>query len=134
VKSFLFFLLLAGIFSCTGSRTEIGKQLAGSDSLEINFNTPQTNNIAKTMTTTEKTAIQKIANYIDGKTAGAYKCDYDGNLVFYKKGIVVADVSFSYATTCRHFLLTLNGRLVSTSMSNEAADFLKGLSEGKDWY
>ncbi len=86
------------------------------------------------MTSTEKTAIKKMMNYVDGKTSEAYKCGYDGNLVFYKKGIVAGDISFNYAAGCLHFLLKLNEKLVSTPMSDEAADFLKGLAEGKDWY
>jgi hypothetical protein len=29
---------------------------------------------------------------------------------------------------------TVDGKLTSTAMSNEATDFLKSLAEGKDWY
>ncbi|MEO6612568.1 MAG: hypothetical protein ABIT05_14190 [Chitinophagaceae bacterium] len=134
MKIFAFFVLLSGIFSCTGNGPGATNQLAGSDSLVINFNTPQTNNIEKTLTTTENKAIKKLAAYVDGKAAEVYKCGYNGNLLFYKKGIITGDVSFNYTAGCRHFLQSVEGKLASTSMSNEAADFLKGLAEGRDWY
>lgn len=121
--------------SCRGSDSAVGKQLSGSDSLVINFNTPQTNNIEKTMTTTESKAIKKLMNYVDGKTAEAYKCGYDGNLMFYNKGKLVGDVSFNYSGDgCHHFIMLVNDELAPTAMSNEAADFLKSLAEGKGWY
>jgi hypothetical protein len=86
------------------------------------------------VSTTEEKAIDKLARFVDGKDAEAYKCGYDGNLVFYKEGNLRADVSFNTGEGCRHFILMLNGALTSTAMGNEAADFLKSLAEGKDWY
>ena len=122
------------LISC-GNTSAISKQLSGSDSLVINFNVPQTSNIQNTLTTTEKTAIKKLANYVDSKTAEAYKCGYDGNLMFYKKGTLEGDVSFNYSgDSCHHFIMLLNGELTPITMSNEAADFLKSLSAGKTWY
>ena len=122
------------LISC-GNTSAISKQLSGSDSLVINFNVPQTSNIQNTLTTTEKTAIKKLANYVDSKTAEAYKCGYDGNLMFYKKGTLQGDVSFNYSgDSCHHFIMLLNGELAPITMSNEAADFLKSLSAGKTWY
>ncbi len=67
--------------------------------------------------------------------AEAYKCGYDGNLMFYKEGKLMADVAFNYSGDgCHHFIQEINGTLTSTAMSNEAADFLKSLAEGKGWY
>ena len=121
--------------SCGGSGSAISKQLSGSDSLVINFNTPQSNTIAKTMSTTEDKAIKKLIRFTDGKAGEAYKCGYDGNLMFYKKGTLVGDVSFNYSGDgCHHFIMLLNDKLTPTAMSNEAADFLKSLGEGKGWY
>lgn len=123
------------LVSCGGSVSEVSKQISGSDSLVINFNTPQTNNIKKTVTTTDSKAIKKLANYVDSKTAEAYKCGYDGNFMFYKKGALVADVSFNYSGDgCHHFIMLVNDKLTPTIMSNEAADFLKSLAEEKNWY
>ena len=128
----IFVIILA---SCGGAGSAVSKQLSGSDSLVIHFTIPQTNKIDKTVTTTEKTAIKKLLNYVDSKLAEAYKCGYDGNLLFYKKGILQGDVSFNYSGEgCRHFILEVNGKLNPTAMSNEAASFLKSLAEGKGWY
>ena len=84
MKLFLFVTFLICFVSCS-EKSATGKQLAGSDSLVINFNEPQTNNIAKTVTTTEDKAIEKLVGFVDNKTSEAYKCGYDGNLLFYKK-------------------------------------------------
>ena len=131
----LFVLAITVLASCSQSGSAIGKQLAGSDSLVINFNVPQSTNIQSTLTTTEKKAIKKLAQYIDNKTSQAYKCGYDGNLLFYKDGTLTGDVSFNYAGDgCHHFIMLLNGELTPTTMSNEAADFLKSLAQGKSWY
>ncbi len=135
MRNLLFYSLLIIISSCTSSGSAVGDQLSGSDSLVINFNTPQSNTIAKTMNTTEDKAIKKLIRFTDGKAGEAYKCGYDGNLMFYKKGILVGDVSFNYSGDgCHHFIMLLDDKLTPTAMSNEAADFLKSLGEGKGWY
>lgn len=134
MKLFLIVAVMASCISCS-ERSVIAKHLSGSDSLVINFNQPQSNNIAKTVNTTEGKAIEKLAGFVDSKTAEAYKCGYDGNLLFYKEGKLVSDVSFNYTGDgCHHFIQDINGELISTAMSNEAVDFLKSLAEGKDWY
>jgi len=126
--------VLFSLISC-GSQSAISNKLDGSDSLVINFNTPQTNNIEKTVTTTERNAIKKLMQYIDSKTAEAYKCGYDGNLIFYRHGAFVGDVSFNYSGDgCHHFIMMVDGKLTPIVLSNEAADFLKSLAEGKGWY
>ena len=135
MKTFLFVFIVMLFCSCGGPGSVISKQLSGSDSLVIHFNIPQTNNIDKTVTTTENAAIKKLINYVDSKSTEAYKCGYDGNLLFYKKGILQGDVSFNYSGEgCHHFILEVNGKLNPTAMSNEAASFLKSLAEGKSWY
>lgn len=131
----LFFALVIFSFYACGSGSAVSKQLSGADSLVINFNKPQTNIIDRTVSTTEDKAIKKLARFVDGKMDTAYKCGYDGNLMFYKKGQLAGDVAFNFSGKgCLHFIMELNGKLTPTEMSNEAADFLKSLSEGKNWY
>jgi hypothetical protein len=131
----LFLLITVITLASCGGGSAVSKQLSGSDSLVINFNTPQSNTIEKTMTTTESKAIKKLTHYVDGKKGEVYKCGYDGNLLFYKKGILVGDVSFNYSGDgCHHFMMLVKDELAPTTMSNEAADFLKSLAEGKGWY
>lgn len=87
------------------------------------------------MNTTEDKAIKKLIRFTDGKAGEAYKCGYDGNLLFYKKGTLIGDVSFNYSGDgCHHFLQLVDDKLSPTEMSNEAADFLKSLAEGKGWF
>jgi len=128
------YILVILLVSCS-SHSAINKQLSGSDSLLVNFNTPNTDLIEKTVNTTEKNAIRELIGFVDSKTSEAYKCGYDGNLMFYKKGILVGDVAFNYSgDSCKHFILLLDGKLTPTIMSNKAANFLRSLSEGKGWY
>lgn len=135
MKIFGFLAIVLFFMSACSGGSAVSKQLAGSDSLVINFNTPLTSNIAKTMSTTEDKAIKKLIRLADGKSAEAYKCGYDGNLMFYKKGTLVGDVSFNYSGDgCHHFIMLVNDELVPTAMSNEAVNFLKSLAEGKEWY
>lgn len=109
--------------------------MESADSLVINFNEPQTNTIEKTINTTEKKAIRQVAGFIKNKAAGEYKCGYDGNIMFYRGGKLSADVSFNYSGDgCRHFILAGENGLITSVMKNDAADFLKSLREGKNWY
>jgi hypothetical protein len=133
-RSFYFFLLIFLLGAC-GQQSSFQKQIQGADSLVINFNTPLSDTISRTITTTEKTAIKKLSNYIDSKSSPAFKCRYDGNIIFYKEGTVAADVAFNYSIdSCRHFIQMISEKPSSTSLSNEAADFLRSLAEGKNWY
>ena len=128
-------LMIAIIASCSNSGSAVGKQLSGCDSLVINFTAPQSDAVIKSVATTEEKAIKKLTRFVDGKEAAEFKCGYNGHLLFYSKGKLISNVSFNYADDgCKHFILTVNEKLVSTTMSNEGADFLKSLEEGKNWY
>lgn len=129
-----FIIAVIFITSCS-SNSSVGKQLSGSDSLVINFNKPQTDSIEKTMTTTDSKAIQKLSGFVNSKTAAAYKCTYDGNMMFYIKGKLLGDVAFNYSGDgCKHFILSIDDKLTATTMNNEAVEFLKSLADGKGWY
>ncbi|MEO7923613.1 MAG: hypothetical protein ABIR30_08035 [Chitinophagaceae bacterium] len=128
-------LLIAGLLliSCSDN-SAVSKKLSGSDSLIINFKDISSGRITKSLVTTELKAIKRLQQFVAGKSTEEYKCGYNGSLLFYEKGNLVSDVSFNYAKDCAHFLLSVQEKLVSTKMSNEAADFLVGLEQGKDWY
>lgn len=126
-----FLIILIILFASCSGKSGISKQIDGSDSLVIHFNAPHTNNIIKSVTTTETNAIKKLIHFTDGKYFRIVKCGYDGNLLFYKKGNLSGDISFNYTTdSCRHFIFLIDKKLTATTMSNEAADFLKSLAEG----
>lgn len=131
--TFVVFVLF--FVSCKNNSSPVYKRLSGADSLVINFNIPNSNLIDKTISTSEKKAIRKLAGFIDSKACPAYKCGYDGNIIFYDKGAVTGDIAFNYSQdSCRHFIQVISDQLSSTSMSNEASNFLRSLAEGKNWY
>ncbi|MBM3415381.1 MAG: hypothetical protein FJY20_02830 [Bacteroidetes bacterium] len=121
------------LLSCRNSA--ITKKLKGSDSLVITFNAPNSDSVINTVSTTETKAIQKLARFLDGKPSDKKDCGFDGNMLFFKAGIQVMPVVFKYSKTdCRQFTYDLDNTVMKTGMSNEAADFLKSLAEGKNWY
>lgn len=119
--------------SCSGS--VVSKKLAVADSLVVTFNVPNSDSVIKTVSTTEKKALQKFITLVDGKEGELYKCGYDGNMVFYSKGEIVLPVIFKYTEDgCRHFLFDMDNKVMSTAMTIEGAELLKSLAEGKEWY
>jgi hypothetical protein len=134
MRIFLFLAVIGFLAACSGNST-VSKQLSGSDSLVINFTAPQSDSIFKSVTTTDEKAINKIIRFVDAKQSEAFKCGYNGSLLFFSKGKLPDDVAFNYTETgCSHFLISIDGKSVSTKMSSEAADFLKSLAEEKGWY
>lgn len=133
MRILVFATVLALLSSC--SRSGISKKLSGSDSLVINFTAPNSEEVIKTVTATEKNAIRRVKQFIDGKSSEQFQCGYDGNLIFFSKGQPVLPVVFKYSEEgCRHFVFELGDSLISTRMSNEAADFLESLKEGRSYY
>jgi hypothetical protein len=132
----IFFLsVIVILVSCSGGGSAISKKLAGSDSLVITFNAPFTDSVLKTVSTDNTKAIQKLAGFMKGKTTELFKCGYDGNLQFFRNGQLILPVVFKYTEEgCRTFLYDLDNKVISTEMSNEAVDFLKSLTEGKNSY
>ena len=128
---FVFVVLIAA--GCKNSA--VSKKLSASDSLVITFNEPNSDAIIKTVSTKEHTAIRKVIGFIDAKPTQEFKCGYDGNLIFFSKGQALLPIVFKYKeTSCRHFLFELDGKLMSTKINNEAADFLESLEQGKLFY
>lgn len=116
------------LISCGNSA--LVKQIEGSDSVAVRFNYPGTDSIVKVVETTLPHAIEKLVGFVDSKETGKHNCGYNGNIMFYKKGMLTGDISFNYTTNnCHHFLHMADGKLSATSLSNEAAHFLKRLAE-----
>lgn len=133
MKTIISIAVLAFLISCSNSSNN---PFSSSDSLAIQFKSIESGNATKTVGTRDEKAIRKMADFISGDPDKEYKCSYNGTLSFYTKGMLIGDVSFNYSVDgCHHFLQTHGGEaLKSTKMSNEAADFLKGLAEGKSSY
>lgn len=116
-------------------QSAVAEKLKGCDSLIITFNEPGTGAIVREVSTTETTAIQKLASFLKGTETEMHKCGYDGNMQFFKAGRQVLPVVFKYSEDgCRAFVFDLDNKVVNTKMSNEAANFLISLAEGRNWY
>jgi hypothetical protein len=130
IPVFIICLLLA---AC--NQSAVSKKLSGCDSVVINFNVPGTDEISKTVAATEKSAIRKLAGFMNGKATEGSKCGYDGNMIFYAEGKEILPVVFKYKDKdCRHFLYKLDGKLMDTRLNTEAADFMESLELGRLFY
>ena len=128
MKRLTYYIILLAFIACS-KPSAIKKQLSGTDSLVVQFNKPGTDSIQSILNATDRNAINELIGFIDSQKSPLFKCGYDGNLLFYKKGTLAGDVSFNFSgDSCKHFIMVLNGELTPTRMSNKAADFLKSLS------
>lgn len=134
MKTISCIVLTAFLFSC-GNKSAISKKLSGSDSLVITFNVPNSNSVIKTVSSTEKKAIRKLAGFMNDKKGEESKCGFDGNMIFYSKGDILLPVIFQYSEeSCRHFLFEMDNKVMNTTMSNEAVEFFKSLTDGRNRY
>ncbi|MFM2137741.1 MAG: hypothetical protein RJA57_48 [Bacteroidota bacterium] len=105
------------------------------DSLVIRFGPSLSDSVVRTVATTNRDAIRKLLQFMDGPETEMYKCGYDGDMVFYTQGHQVLSAVFKFSLSdCRHFLYDRKNTARATRMSHEAADFIRSLSEGKDYY
>ena len=119
--------------SCKNS--DVSKSFSGADSLVIHFKDEQAGTVTRSVEATDSKAIKRVTDFIDVSATEDFKCGYDGKIFFFNKGIQLQEVDFMMKDkTCRHFSFLLEGKLMSTKMNNEAADFFMGLAEGKSWY
>jgi len=134
MKIFLSLLVLTACISC-GDSSAISKKLAGTDSLVITFNEPNSDVVRNMVNTTDKKAIRKVIRFMNGKNTAQYKCGYDGNMIFYEKGTQLMPVVFKFSgDSCRNFLFDIDNVLISAPMGKEATSFFESLSSGKNWY
>jgi hypothetical protein len=125
--------LLLSFCSCKPSA--IKQSFSSADSLVIHFKNEQAGVVTKTVQTTESKAISNIIDFIDAAETENFKCRYDGKLFFYNNGQKIQEVDFKMKDPiCNHFSFLISGKLISTKLSKEAADFLDALEKGMPYY
>lgn len=134
MNNLLKYLLIIFFFTSCNS-TAIKQSFSSADSLVIHFKNEQEAIVTKTIQTTEAKAINRIIDFIDGKTVEDFKCGYNGKMFFYSKGLQVQEVDFNIKEeTCTHFSLQVNGKLINTKMNMETVDFFDALEKGLPFY
>ena len=125
--------LLLVITACGNSAVK--NKLSGTDSVVIQYYHPGTDSVSKTINTIQKSAINKLINFTASKETKDFKCMSDANMIFYKNNQVLLPVVFNFRNKeCRHFLMEIDGKLLSTRLSGEATDFFTSLDEGSPYY
>ena len=133
MRSFIISLIIIAFASC--NQSAIRKNFSSADSLVIHFKNEEAGIITKTVQTPESKAINRIIDFMDAKETGQFKCGYDGKMFFYENGTKMQEVDFKIKNdSCNHFAFLLNGKLISTKMSNEAVDFFDALEKGLPIY
>ena len=132
-NTLIYVLLLSSICSC--KQSAIKQSFSSTDSLVIHFKDEQAGTVTKTVKTAESKAIDRMIDFIDAKETEGFKCGYDGKMFFYNKGQKIQEVDFKMKNdSCNHFAFLINGKLISTKMSDEAIDFLNALEQGMPYY
>ena len=127
MRYFLSLISILCLISC--GHSPLVSHLEGSDSVAVIFKQPVTEAVIKVVGTAKPYAIKDLLTYTGARQTEQFKCGYDGEIIFYKKGIAAGQVSFNYKTNgCHHFLINNNGKLTATEMSNQAVDLLKALA------
>jgi hypothetical protein len=123
------------VIICSCKQSVVKQGFSSADSLVIHFKDEQSGTIIRTVQTAESNAINRMVEFIDSKETELFKCGYDGKMFFYKGNNKIQEVDFKYKIdSCNHFAFMLNGKLMSTRISNEAADFLDALEKGMPYY
>lgn len=121
--------LISVIFLISCGHSQLVSHLEGSDSVSVIFKQPATGEVIKIVGTSGHYAIQDLLTYTGSKETARFKCGYDGDILFFKKGVQAGEVYFNYTTNgCHHFVIMKDGKATATEMSNQATDFLKQLA------
>ena len=134
MKSYLVIALVAILF-CSCRQSAIKQSFSTADSVIIHFKDEQAGVITKTVQTAETKAINRIIEFMDATETEQFKCGYDGKMFFYDDDKQIQEVDFKMKDpTCNHFAFLINGKIISTKMSDEAIDFLDALEKGMPYY
>ena len=133
MRSFVICLMVFVFGSC--KQSAVRQNFSSADSLVIHFKNEEAGIITKTVQSAESKAINRIIDFLDAKETEQFKCGYDGKMFFYDNGTKMQEVDFKMKNdSCNHFAFLLNGKLISTKMSNEAVDFFDALEKGLPIY
>jgi hypothetical protein len=126
-------LIVLSLPAC--KQSAIKQSFSSADSLVIHFKDEQAGTVTKTVQTAESKAINRVIEFMDAKETEKFKCGYDGKMFFYNKGQQIQEVDFKMKNdSCNHFAFLLNGKIMSTKMSDEAVDFFDSLEKGMPYY
>lgn len=132
-KIILLLLPLLILFSCKPS--SVRQSFSSADSLVIHFKNEQEGVVNKTIQTTDTKAINRVVEFIDGKSVDHLQCNHDGKMFFFSEGQQIQEVDFNMTEkSCTHFSLLVNGKLISTRMKSEAVDFFNAQEKGLLFY
>jgi hypothetical protein len=129
---------LLGFLFLISCSSPLKKHLLNADDLTISFfgmDKPDSVYTYKIVHTTDRKAIEKLVDFVDGAPEEKMACPFDGELKFKAGGNVVDSIHFTLSSSsCKQFTLRDNGKNKNVKMSNEAADLLIALREGRGFY
>lgn len=138
MRPLFIYILVFAFASCKQSATR--QSFSSADSLVIHFKDEQAGVVTRTVKTGKsdprfRQAINRVIEFIDSKETELFKCGYDGKMFFYNDDNKMQEVDFKMKNdSCNHFAFMLDGKLMSTKMSREAADFFDALERNAPVY
>ena len=130
------FLIASVIILATACNNSVLQQkLDDANGLTVKFfdaNNPDS--IIKIVKTTDEKAIEKMTGFVDGKISENLKCGFTGIMLFINNGTEIQTVNFNTQNNCEHFSYNIDGKIINSKMTNEAADFLNALYSGRNFY
>lgn len=134
MRYFIPAIIFIVLFGCK-QPAPVVNDLKQADSLVINIKPSGPDTAMLNFTTRDKNAINKLANYLNGKTIDEKGCSDDGEFIFYKGAAQLQTVTFNYRNKdCKHFNYNYKGQPITVELNNEAVDFFTALEKGKSTY
>jgi hypothetical protein len=127
MKSLMITVVAVSLISC--NQSAVREKLEGTDSVMVQFFN-ENGMIYNAVTSTERSAINKLTSFMQNRQVTAMKCGSSGKVQFFAKHQLVLDATYHMITKdCRYFSYTVDGKLMNVAMSNEAADFIGSLKQ-----
>jgi hypothetical protein len=127
---------IALIFFCVSCTSSFKSNLQDADKLTITFFGEAVGQEGSRVVETENSdAIQRLANFIDGKTGAVKNCRQPSGFLQFSKGSTnIQRVDFYLDENCRFFVFPYDNKIQERIMSHEAVDFMNALKTGAPVY
>jgi len=119
-------LLAAILFSCGNKDGSLKEYIKNADSASIAF---YVGDSTTQIVIKDKSAIEKLGSYIDGKRIEPLKCSDSGSIWFYEGGKKKMQVDFSINPECSFFSYMMNDKIFAKVMSEDATLYLNSVKD-----
>lgn len=128
MKWFSLLLGLIYLTSCSRDNSAVKEIVKQSDSASIEFLSAD-GKLESMITIRDKSSIEMLGDCMDGKAVESTPCNETGHICFYENGNKKMLVDFSLSGDCNSFSYSMNNKLQSKIMNEDATKYLNGIRE-----